>query len=311
MDIDYFDDYFDHATPPPLPPPIQKPAAATPPPIACTPLVSLPKRSTWRRTTARLSILVMLCCAVAWGSVLFKRGQFDHIVAMLVDAKSQVTDRQSKRHQTQSAPADSLPNREDQSPRVVGNSTTATKSATTNSAIGETNVASFLDVLAHVPHTIESNQRTNAESVAENDATENDAAKSDLADIEPTDSYVADAPVVDEASSEAVPETIPETTGAEFQTEQTLVNVASDESDERDSSTGLADVTKMVSLALASDLATSDESTATPICEATKGLGTTIQWYDKVADAAEVAKEKEKLIFLIQVSGNFSRDEFT
>jgi hypothetical protein len=40
-------------------------------------------------------------------------------------------------------------------------------------------------------------------------------------------------------------------------------------------------------------------------------LGTTITWYRETTDAAKLAREQDKLVFLIQVSGNFAREEFT
>ena len=42
-----------------------------------------------------------------------------------------------------------------------------------------------------------------------------------------------------------------------------------------------------------------------------KNLGTTITWYKDTKDAAKLAREQDKLVFLIQVSGNFSKEEFT
>jgi hypothetical protein len=47
-------------------------------------------------------------------------------------------------------------------------------------------------------------------------------------------------------------------------------------------------------------------------CAATDNkLGTSIEWIANVEDAARLAKEQDKLVFLIQVSGNFAREEFT
>lgn len=39
-------------------------------------------------------------------------------------------------------------------------------------------------------------------------------------------------------------------------------------------------------------------------------FGTSLTWYSNAA-AAKLAKEQDKLVFLIQVSGNFAREEFT
>lgn len=50
-----------------------------------------------------------------------------------------------------------------------------------------------------------------------------------------------------------------------------------------------------------------------PVAEVCTGekLGTTITWYDDSQFAARLAREQGKLVFLIQVSGNFAREEFT
>ena len=50
-----------------------------------------------------------------------------------------------------------------------------------------------------------------------------------------------------------------------------------------------------------------------PVAEVCTGekLGTTIAWYDDSQLAARLAREQGKLVFLIQVSGNFAREEFT
>lgn len=46
------------------------------------------------------------------------------------------------------------------------------------------------------------------------------------------------------------------------------------------------------------------------VCTGEK-LGTAIAWYDDSRRAARLASEQGKLVFLIQVSGNFAREEFT
>ena len=50
-----------------------------------------------------------------------------------------------------------------------------------------------------------------------------------------------------------------------------------------------------------------------PVAEVCTGekLGTTITWYDEPQVAARLAKEQGKLVFVIQISGNFAREEFT
>jgi len=40
-------------------------------------------------------------------------------------------------------------------------------------------------------------------------------------------------------------------------------------------------------------------------------LGTMITWFEDTKDAAKLAREQDKLVFLIQVSGNFAKEEFT
>ena len=48
------------------------------------------------------------------------------------------------------------------------------------------------------------------------------------------------------------------------------------------------------------------------VCAApTKKLGTTIDWVGTPEKAAPLAAEQKKLLFVIQVSGNFAREEFT
>lgn len=41
-----------------------------------------------------------------------------------------------------------------------------------------------------------------------------------------------------------------------------------------------------------------------------KALGTSVTWYQN-DDAARMARGQQKLLFVIQVSGNFAREEFT
>jgi hypothetical protein len=40
-------------------------------------------------------------------------------------------------------------------------------------------------------------------------------------------------------------------------------------------------------------------------------LGTTIDWVADIQEASRQAEEEEKLVYLLQVSGNFAREEFT
>ena len=59
--------------------------------------------------------------------------------------------------------------------------------------------------------------------------------------------------------------------------------------------------------------AAGEQRTGKPdICRPSKNdLGTAIHWVAGVQEASDLAEQQEKLIFLIQVSGNFSREEFT
>jgi len=50
--------------------------------------------------------------------------------------------------------------------------------------------------------------------------------------------------------------------------------------------------------------------TETKVCSGEK-LGTTINWYQDKAEAARLAREQGKLLFVMQVSGNFAEEEFT
>ena len=43
----------------------------------------------------------------------------------------------------------------------------------------------------------------------------------------------------------------------------------------------------------------------------TEKLGTTVDWVGEPNKAAPLAAEQNKLMFVIQVSGNFAREEFT
>ena len=54
------------------------------------------------------------------------------------------------------------------------------------------------------------------------------------------------------------------------------------------------------------------EPTCSPgTCAQTRKFGTAIEWAESVEQAAQLAKEQDKLVFLIQVSGNFAREGFT
>ncbi|MFQ5731713.1 MAG: hypothetical protein ACE5KM_07145 [Planctomycetaceae bacterium] len=46
-------------------------------------------------------------------------------------------------------------------------------------------------------------------------------------------------------------------------------------------------------------------------CGSEPSLGTSLHWVAEPAKAARIAKRQGKLVFLIQVSGNFAREEFT
>jgi len=59
-----------------------------------------------------------------------------------------------------------------------------------------------------------------------------------------------------------------------------------------------------------------DQATAGDICSATVApslptLGTTVHWVATPDEAGKLAEKERKLVFLIQVSGNFARQEFT
>ena len=46
------------------------------------------------------------------------------------------------------------------------------------------------------------------------------------------------------------------------------------------------------------------------VCQGEK-LGTTVNWYEDMKEASRLAREQGKLLFVIHVSGNFAREEFT
>ncbi|MCH7728769.1 MAG: hypothetical protein IH991_20135 [Planctomycetes bacterium] len=50
---------------------------------------------------------------------------------------------------------------------------------------------------------------------------------------------------------------------------------------------------------------------AAATCDANRKLGTVIQWMEDPKQAAELAEQQGKLVFMILVSGNFAREEFT
>jgi len=59
-----------------------------------------------------------------------------------------------------------------------------------------------------------------------------------------------------------------------------------------------------------------DQATAGDTCSATATsglptLGTTVHWVATLDEAGKLAEKERKLVFLIQVSGNFARQEFT
>lgn len=56
-----------------------------------------------------------------------------------------------------------------------------------------------------------------------------------------------------------------------------------------------------------------EPSSADEVCLECRGeqLGTSITWHRRATDAARLARQEDKLVFLIQVSGNFAREEFT
>jgi hypothetical protein len=59
-----------------------------------------------------------------------------------------------------------------------------------------------------------------------------------------------------------------------------------------------------------------DQATAGDTCSATATsglptLGTTVHWAATPDEAGKLAEKEHKLVFLIQVSGNFARQEFT
>lgn len=46
-------------------------------------------------------------------------------------------------------------------------------------------------------------------------------------------------------------------------------------------------------------------------CDADRRFGTAIVWAESLDEAARLAKEQGKLVFVLQVSGHFARDAFT
>lgn len=50
--------------------------------------------------------------------------------------------------------------------------------------------------------------------------------------------------------------------------------------------------------------------TANETCSGER-LSTAMTWYKDAKDAAKLARKQDKLVMLIQVSGNFAREEFT
>ena len=54
-----------------------------------------------------------------------------------------------------------------------------------------------------------------------------------------------------------------------------------------------------------------DQRCNSETCAPSRKFGTAIEWAEGVKQAAQLAKEQEKLVFLIQVSGNFALEGFT
>ncbi len=47
------------------------------------------------------------------------------------------------------------------------------------------------------------------------------------------------------------------------------------------------------------------------VCDSGDTYGTAIHWVRTAAEAKKLAREQDKLIFVVHLSGNFTRDEFT
>jgi hypothetical protein len=46
-------------------------------------------------------------------------------------------------------------------------------------------------------------------------------------------------------------------------------------------------------------------------CASSDTYGTAIHWVRTAAEAQKLARQQDKLIFVVHLSGNFTRDEFT
>jgi hypothetical protein len=67
----------------------------------------------------------------------------------------------------------------------------------------------------------------------------------------------------------------------------------------------------VISLLVASEPSEADASPAVAReCTGAK-LGTTVTWYKDTRIAAQLARDQGKLLYVIQVSGNFALEEFT
>ena len=62
---------------------------------------------------------------------------------------------------------------------------------------------------------------------------------------------------------------------------------------------------------LAGQATCADQQGKFATCGPSRKFGTAIEWAEDAEQAGQLAKEHDKLVFLIQVSGNFAREEFT
>jgi hypothetical protein len=109
-----------------------------------------------------------------------------------------------------------------------------------------------------------------------------------------------DIPAPEDISESVTTEATIDTT-AEAPVETTMVSIKA----------SLPDALDFSEIDLAEQRPSDEQVCDSNTCVPSRKFGTAIEWAENVEQAAELAKAQDKLVFLIQVSGNFAREGFT